>query len=357
MSVKRKRTMRYQRLPVAIEHTGFYPYLLRYNEAMQVRGYAKPTLHRRESDIRRFVGWCEERSLSRPQEITKPVLERYQKHLYYYRQANGEPLSLTTQNHYLTSVKQFFKWLTRENHLLYNPASELVIPRQSMTLPVVLSIEEVEKLLLQPDTNTPYGVRDRALLEVFYSTGLRRTELINLQVQDVSLSRQTLWVRQGKGGKDRLLPIGERALQWVQHYLEQARPALLLDMTEQTLFLNDYGAPFRDNKLGDKVKRHLKNAGITAPGSCHLLRHAMATHMLENGAELRFIQAMLGHSDISTTQIYTHVSIEKLREIHRATHPAKLEDRQALLVALAEEVSAEKHTLPEALRSNETPST
>lgn len=338
MSVKRKRTMKYQRKPVAIEHTGFYPYLLRYNETMQIRGYAKPTLHRRESDIRRFVGWCEERSITRPQEVTKPILERYQKHLYYYRQENGEPLSLTTQNHYLISVKQFFKWLTQDNHLLYNPASELVVPRQVSSLPVVLTCDEVEKLMLQPDLATPYGQRDRAILELFYSTGIRRTELINLQLPHLSISRQTLLIKQGKGGKDRLLPIGERALQWLQHYLDQVRPALLLDITEPTLFLNDYGAPFRDNKLGDRVKRYLKNAGITAPGSCHLLRHAMATHMLENGAELRFIQAMLGHTDISTTQIYTHVSIEKLRAIHQATHPAKLEDRQALLTALADEM-------------------
>lgn len=337
MVVKRKRIRNpnLKKAPVAIEHTGFYAYLLRYNEAMQLRNYSKSTLHRRESDIRRFVGWCDERGLDQPQDVTKPMLERYQKHLYYYRQANGEPLSPTSRNHYITSIKQFFKWLTQENYLLYNPASELIVPRQTPMLPVVLSLDEIEALMQQPDLNTPYGVRDRAILELFYSTGIRRSELCNLELPDLSLQRLTLYVREGKGGKDRLLPVGERAAQWLERYLLTVRPQLLIDINTQTLFLNDYGEPFRDNKLGDKVKRYMKNAGITAPGSCHLLRHAMATHMLENGAELRFIQAMLGHADYRATQIYTHVSIRKLQEIHAVTHPAKVEDRAALFSALA----------------------
>lgn len=337
MAVKRKRTMKHQRLPVAIEHTGFYAYLLRYNEAMKLRNYSKSTLHRRESDIRRFVGWCDERSLNQPQDVTKPILERYQKHLYYYRQANGEPLSSSSRNHYITSIKQFFKWLTQENYLLYNPASELFVPRQNPSLPVVLTEEEIDALLLQPDLNTPYGVRDRAILEVLYSTGIRRSELCHLQVHDIALPRQTLYVREGKGGKDRLLPLGARAAHWVERYLNTVRPQLLTDINHQTLFLNDYGDAFRDSKLGDKVKRYMKNAGITVLGSCHLLRHAMATHMLENGAELRFIQAMLGHADCRATQIYTHVSIRKLQEIHAVTHPAKLEDQAELLSALVAE--------------------
>ena len=328
MALRRKRTMRYQRAPVAIEHTGFYPYLLQYNEMMAVRGYAKSTLHRRESDIRRFVGWCDERSIGTPQDVTKPILERYQKHLYYYRQANGEPLSPTSQNHYLVSVKQFFKWLTQQNHLLYNPASELVIVKQAVTLPVVLSVEEVERLMQQPDLRTPGGIRDRTVLECFYSTGMRRSELCNLSVQDVNLSRATVLIRHGKGNKDRLLPIGKRALTWLERYLQSVRPELLLDIKEQALFLNDYGESFRDSKLGDKVKRYMIHAGIDAPGSCHLLRHACATHMLENGAEMRYIQAMLGHADPRATQLYTHVSIRRLAEIHEATHPAKLNARE-----------------------------
>ena len=337
MAVKRKRSMAYQRSQVPIEHTGFYAYMQRYLEAMLMRNYSQSTLRRRESDIRRFAGWCDEYGLDQPQDITKPILERYQKYLYYYRQENGEPLSFGSQNNYLVSVRQFFKWLTQENYLFYNPASELHIPKRHARLPVVLSPQEVEKLMLQPDINSPYGLRDRAILEVLYSTGIRRTELINLQQHDINFEQQTLYVRLGKGGKDRLLPMGARASHWLNRYLSEVRPQLLIDLNDQHLFLNDYGSGFRDTKLGDRVKRYMKKAGITAPGSCHLLRHAMATHMLENGAELRFIQAMLGHADFKSTQIYTHVSISKLQEIHANTHPAKLEDKDALIVALTNE--------------------
>ena len=322
MAVKRKRRIKIKRPPVAIEHTEFYPYLLKYNSAMQVRGYSASTLHRRESDIRRFVGWCDERSLSHPNQVTKPILESYQRYLFHYRQANEQPLSPTSQNHYLTSVRQFFKWLTQENYLLYNPASELIIMQPTPSLPAVLSIDEIKQLMEQPDTNTPGGIRDRAILELFYSTGIRRSELCHLTVKDLSLSRKTLYIRKGKGDKDRLIPVGQSALHWLSRYLNEARHHYLIDIHQETLFLNDYGEPFRDSKLGDKVKRFMRNAGIDVPGSCHLLRHAMATHMLENGAELRYIQAMLGHANVTTTQIYTHVSIRKLQEVHQATHPS-----------------------------------
>lgn len=328
MAVKKRRTFKAKRLPVAVEHTEFYPYLLKYNEAMRLRGYSESTLHRRESDIRRFIGWCDERSLNHPNQITKPILERYQRYLYYYRQErNNRPLSPTSQNHYLTSVRQFFKYLTQQNYLLYNPASELVIIKEAVSLPVVLSVEEIERLIQQPDTNTEKGIRDRAILELFYSTGLRRSELCNLTLHDVSLARKTVMVRKGKGNKDRLIPVGSRALKWIEHYLDKVRDQLIMDISNDALFLNDYGDAFRDNKLGDKVKRFMVNSGLDVAGSCHLLRHAMATHMLENGAELRYIQAMLGHASVATTQIYTHVSIRQLQHVHDATHPATADDK------------------------------
>ena len=323
MALKQKR---YDgRARVAVEHTDFYPYLLQYNEAMLLRGYSQSTLQRRDSDIRRFIGWCDERSLHHPNQITKPILERYQRYLFYYRQEhNDRPLSPTSQNHYLSSIKQIFKWLTQQNYLLYNPASELLIIKPNISLPVVLSVDEVECLLQQPNTQTPEGLRDRAMLELFYSTGLRRNELCCLKVQHLSLNQKTLYVRQGKGNKDRLIPVGERALHWLNIYLMNSRPQLLTDSQQEILFLSDSGEKFGHGNLGNKVKRYMKQANINVLGSCHLLRHAMATHMLENGADIRYIQAMLGHSDISSTQIYTHVSMRKLQAVHRETHPAKL---------------------------------
>lgn len=179
-------------------------------------------------------------------------------------------------------------------------------------------------MLNQPDIATPWGLRDRAILETLYSTGIRRMEMTRLTLYDVDLAQGTVMVRQGKGAKDRLIPIGARACAWIARYLEEVRPLLATRSDELALFLTDYGESFEKNRLGDLVRRYLRHAGIPH-GSCHAFRHAMATHMLENGADIRFIQAMLGHSELSTTQIYTQVSIGKLKEIHTATHPARLE--------------------------------
>lgn len=325
MAVKKRHSgIHIKRPVVAIEHTEFYPYLLKYQEAMQVRGYRSTTIRKRDSSLRRFIAWCDERSIDHPNQVTKPILERYQKHLFHYRQDNDKALSARTQNQYITSIKQFFRYLAQENYLLFNPASELRMMKQVTSLPVVLSEVEIANLMEQPELSKAEGIRDRAILELFYSTGIRRSELCRLVLQDLSLSRKTVFIRQGKGGKDRLIPVGERAVYWLDKYVNGVRSQFLLDIHQQSLFLNDYGDVFRGTKVGDKVKRYMRKADIDVPGSCHLLRHAMATHMLENGAETRFIQAMLGHASLSTTQIYTHVSIRKLQEVHKETHPAKM---------------------------------
>lgn len=323
----------------ALRANALSAYLARFLEWGAVKGLSVQTTKTRERACERFIRWCDERGVHDPRDITKPVLERYQKHLYYYRKTNGEPLSYGSQHGLLAPLKAFFKWLAKENYLLYNPASELELPKQQRGLPkVILSVDEVETILCTVDVSNLYGVRDRAMLETLYSTGIRRMELVNLTLYDVDASRKTLLVREGKGRKDRLLPLGERALYWVEKYRREVRAELVTPLAENYLFLTDYGEPWLKNRLSEMVKKYLYHAGIDKPGACHLFRHAMATHMLDNGADIRFIQAMLGHSDLSTTQIYTHVSIEKLREIHAATHPAKLTDRDALLTALAAEV-------------------
>ena len=252
------------------------------------------------------------------------MLERYQRHLFLSRKADGAPLSLKTQESLLNPLRAWFRWLARETHILYNPAAELILPRSPRQLPkVLLSVQDVEHALNQPDVDTPWGLRDRAMLETLYSTGIRRMELTRLTLYDVDLAAGTVMVRLGKGARDRLIPLGARAGAWIVRYVEEVRPQLALRSDELALFLTDYGEPFEKNRLGDLVRRYLRHAGI-AHGSCHAFRHAMATHMLENGADIRFIQAMLGHSELSTTQIYTQVSIGKLKAIHAATHPARL---------------------------------
>ena len=188
---------------------------------------------------------------------------------------------------------------------------------------MILSIQEVEAILREAEPTTASGLRDRAMLETLYSTALRRMELPGLALYDVDLAHRQIMVREGKRRHDRVIPIGAQAAAWVDKYLQEARPQLALGDTE-TLFLSDYGEPVTPKFVAERMRRYMHFAGIDKPGACHLLRHACATHMLENGADTRFIQALLGHENLSTTQIYTRVSIDKLREIHDATHPAKL---------------------------------
>jgi integrase/recombinase XerD len=257
-------------------------YMQAHFEWMAVTGYSEDTVRARRTALRRFIAWCEERALRDPKDITKPILERYQRHLFYYRKVNGRPMTLGSQFGCLAPLKTFFKWLAKENHILYNPASEIALPKLPKHLPrIILSIQEIEAILREAEPSTASGLRDR------------------------------------------VVPIGERAAAWVEKYLQEARPQLLIGDTE-SLFLTDYGEPMSPEYVAERVRRYMHFAGVNKPGACHLFRHACATHMLENGADTRFIQALLGHADLGSTQIYTRVSIDKLREIHDATHPAKL---------------------------------
>jgi len=307
-----------------LKANGLYPYLQQFLDWTRVKGFSKDTVKRRRSALKKFILWCHERDLQQPQDITKPILERYQRYLYYYRKTDGQPLSFSSQNIFLSPIKTFFKWLTRENYILYNPASELELPKKTRRLPkAILHQSEIEAIMQQPNIQTDEGIRDRAIMETLYSTGIRRAEVTHLKIYDIDVKRQTIMIREGKGGKDRLLPIGERALQWIEKYQWDVRPHYTTATDEGYLFLTDDGQRFKRGTLSGRVKRYMQQAGLDVIGSCHLFRHAMATHMLDNGADIRFIQAMLGHADLSTTEIYTHVSIEKLKQIHHATHPAK----------------------------------
>jgi integrase/recombinase XerD len=293
-------------------------------EHSRVRGYREGTILNRDRYGRAFVHWCQERGITRAMEVTKPVLERYQRHLFHYRRDSGEPLSFQTQYSHLSPLKMFFKWLARENHILYNPASELELPRLDRRLPKhVLTAAEAERVLSQPDLSSPIGLRDRAILEALYSTGLRRTELIRLQLWDLDCERGTLLVRQSKGRKDRRIPIGRRAAAWLAKYLADVRPELVSDPSERTVFLTASGQSLVADHLTKLVHDYVEQAGVGKHGSCHLFRHTMATLMLEGGADIRFIQQMLGHTDLSTTQIYTQVSIRQLQHDHALTHPAE----------------------------------
>lgn len=307
-----------------LRHNRLLRYMEDHFEWMLVTGYSADTVRARRNAIRRFIGWCEERGLSDPRDITKPMLERYQRYLFYYRKADGAPLTIGMQAQYLAPLKTWFKWLSRQHHILANPAADLDLPRQHKSLPrSVPSVAEVEAILREAEPGTTAGLRDRAMLETLYATGLRRMELPGVSIYDIDLNRGVLWVRHGKGGRERVVPLGDRAMAWLDKYLIESRPQLLADDTA-ALFLTDYGEPVQPHYVADKVKRYMQFAGVNKPGSTHLLRHACATHMLEGGADIRYIQEMLGHANLQTTEIYTHVSIDKLIAVHGATHPSRL---------------------------------
>lgn len=271
-----------------------------------------------------FWQWAQDRDLFTPERFTRAILESYQRHLWRYRKKNGRPLGISSQRDSLYTIKGFFSWLCKQRYLQANPASELEAPRAEKRLPVeALSRSEIQSVLNVPDIKDPLGLRERAMLEIFYSTGIRRAELVRLQTHDIHREKHILYVRQGKGKKDRVVPVGKRAMDWVERYLDQSRPLLLIDSNETTLFLTGYGTGFSPDALGRIVTKIIHKAEIGRTGSCHLLRHTCATHMLENGADIRYIQQLLGHENLDTTAIYTQVNISELQAVHARTHPAE----------------------------------
>jgi integrase/recombinase XerD len=296
-----------------------------YLQALAIQNYSEQTIGNREFLLRQFIQWCQERGIADPVEVTRPILERYQRYLFLYRKKNGEPMSFRSQHSRLVPLRMWFRWMTRRNHLLHNPASELELPRLGQPLPRnILSASEVEQILQLCDVADSIGLRDRAVIEVLYSTGIRRGEIVALKLYDLSLDRGVLLVRQGKGKKDRYVPIGERAIAWLEKYIREARPQLAIEPDDMTVFLTAQGEPFCLDHMTSNVKARIDAAKLGKTGACHLFRHTMATLMHENGADIRFIQEILGHVKLETTQIYTHVSIRTLQQVHASTHPAAM---------------------------------
>lgn len=303
--------------------------LKEYCQWQRVWNYSEGTIRNGELYIGQFIGWLAERSVLNASEVTKPMLERYQRVLFTYRKKDGQPLSIAGQHVRLTTIQGFFKWQCRHNYLLANPPADLELPKIGQRLPkAILTANEAERILNLADLGSSIGLRDRAILETLYATGIRRKELASLKLYDVDVERGTVLVRQGKGKKDRLLPLGERAAVWVGKYVEDARPEIVIEPDGRDLFLNNTGTSMRPATLGNLVHGYIQQSDIGKSGSCHLFRHAMATLMLENGADIRYMQEMLGHARLDTTQIYPHVNIQKLMEVHQLTHPAKLAERR-----------------------------
>ncbi len=227
----------------------------------------------------------------------------------------------STANRRLAALRRFYQWALRENHIQANPCLRMPSAKPAPRIPKTLSQEQVEALLGAPDTGDVIGLRDRAMLETLYATGLRASELTELQVLHVSLNEGVLRVVHGKGGKDRLVPLGQEAAHWIDRYLRESRPLLLGARTSNDLFVTARGAAMTRQAFWLNVKKAARKADIHAPLSPHVVRHAFATHLLNHGADLRVVQMLLGHADISTTQIYTHVARERLKALHAQHHP------------------------------------
>jgi integrase/recombinase XerD len=279
-------------------------------------GLSKNTLSAYRRDLELYSSWLlvKARALNDTQESD----------LNAYFSEKHSVTKATTANRRLTVFKRYFRWALREHFMTVDPTLKLQAAKQALRVPKTLTEAQVEALLWAPDADTPLGVRDRTMLELMYASGLRVSELVTLKVFNVSLSENVLRVF-GMGNKERLVPFGEVASVWVTKYLSEARPGLLAGKQTDDLFVT-----LRGTKVGSAmsrvmfwmiVKKHARAAGITAPLSPHTLRHAFATHLLNHGADLRAVQMLLGHSDISTTTIYTHVARERLKVLHAQHHP------------------------------------
>ncbi len=297
--------------------------------AYEVRGFSVKILERDLALLRSFLIWAESLGCTHPCEVTPALLHNYQDFLKHQPGWHG-CLKPITIRYRLNRIKRFYRWLTRRGFLKANPFEHLTLPKvPGLCTRQGLSREEVQRVLALPDLDTLNGVRVRAILETFYSTGLRQRELAQLMQHDLNPGAGLVTVREGKGRKDRVVPIGASALYYIDRYLAEVRPLILKPPDQGNLFLSWQGKPFGDyNALSSLVRRYYNRAGIKKEGACHLFRHSAATHMLQAGADIRYIQTFLGHAQLETTAIYTQMECSELREALIRCHPGECSERE-----------------------------
>lgn len=273
------------------------------------------TINSYQNDIRNFLSYCSQNRITDLNDVKSSDLSKY----FELQRTAGKDSS--TSARYMSSLKGFFGYLQDNNYVELNPTEKLLSVKKSRKLPPVLSIQEIEMILNSPDTNEITGLRDKAILELFYSSGLRVSELINLKISDLFFNDEVIRVL-GKGSKERIVPIGSSAIKWVNEYLIKARPSLEKKSKSQNfVFLNKRGSKLSRMWIWKIVNKYSSDAGIKKEIHPHTFRHSFATHLLEGGADLRAVQEMLGHADISTTQIYTHINREYIKQVHKDHHP------------------------------------
>jgi integrase/recombinase XerD len=287
----------------------------RFSDALWLEdGLAPRSLESYRRDLTQLFTWLAQKSIA-PDQAQRSDIELFLAHRTFDDRVVAR--SLARQ---LTAIKRYQRWLLREGRREDDPTLTIDPPRLPKPLPQTLSETQVEDLIKAPDVNTPYGLRDRAMLEALYAAGFRVSELVGLPLAAVSLSDGVVRIM-GKGSKERLVPLGEDAQDWIKRYALEARPALLKGRISEALFVTERGGAMTRQMFWYTIKRHAKAAGIVSKLSPHTLRHAFATHLLNHGADLRVVQMLLGHADIATTQIYTHVAKERLKALHAAHHP------------------------------------
>jgi len=294
-----------------------------YQEDCLARGESSRTVEGKGYSLKRFIKWCAGQDITLIADITLPLVELYRRHLHQHRkQSDKEPLSRNTIRGHLTCIKTFVRRLYYHEVINTNPLERLELPKVEQSLPTgYFTLKELDKIYFQIKISSSYPVRDRAIFETFFASGIRLSELSHLDVTDIDFEHKLLTVHKGKGRKDRRVPIVARTCYWIERYLIEERSNLVHPGSGAALFLPKDGFRFRKNQLGRIVSKYKEKVGINRRGACNLLRHATGTLMHENGAEIRYVQKMLGHSSISTTQVYTHVSPNKLKEVYFKTHP------------------------------------
>lgn len=278
-------------------------------------GLSRNTLDSYRRDLRKFAVWLEQQRVVSILQATHADIQGFLAHL-----VGQEKAKATSTSRAISSLKRLYRYLLRQNRVSADPTLQIATPKLPRSLPKSLTEQDVELLLDAPDVETPLGLRDRAMLEVLYATGLRVSELVGLQMAQVSRDMGVVRVM-GKGSKERLVPLGEEALDWIKRYLVDGRPVLLAGKLSDAMFVTQRGEAMTRQMFWYLIKKHAKQGGMHKPLSPHTLRHAFATHLLNHGADLRVVQLLLGHADISTTQIYTHVARERLKQLHAQHHP------------------------------------
>ncbi|OCW97066.1 integrase [Alishewanella sp. HH-ZS] len=301
-----------------------WPCMEYYLALCAAKGQSADTVYGKHSRLKQFCRWCAARELQTIDQITLDVMDDFMAYLNSQRKPrDGQPLGVAHKRNILTTVKVFIAAMYRKGLLNRNSLEGIELPSIGRALPKALfSEEEIELILVQPLQFGLRGIRDRAILETLFATGVRRGELIPVKLDDVDFEKQLLRVNHGKGRKERIVPISQRACEWLAVYISKVRPMINYVGSGNTLFLANDGKAFKPGKLSELASRYIRLAGIKRFGACHMFRHATGTMMLDNGADLRHVQEMLGHASITTTQIYTHVSRQKLKEVYIKTHPS-----------------------------------